>query len=67
MLRNNASVKIELFNSSGVLIRTIFNGQLSEGKYTFTVSFENMQSGIYNYTITANNKYVIAKKMIAIK
>ncbi len=63
---NGSDVELNVFNSNGELIRELYKGFLSKGKYNFRFNAENIASGIYLYKLKTDNFQSI-KKMIFIK
>lgn len=61
-----ANVKLDLYDLSGALISTIYQGEKQAGYHTFRLSASGLSSGIYFYRLTANDKIFI-KKMNIIK
>jgi hypothetical protein len=59
-------VNIKVFNLLGEEIATLLNGELSRGNYEVNFDGAKLSSGVYFYTITANN-FVATKKMMLIK
>lgn len=58
--------KLEVFDMTGKLIKTLFNSALKPGKYSYNFSSNGLSSGVYLYKIS-NGSYSIAQKMIIIK
>jgi hypothetical protein len=59
-------ITINIFNSIGKKISTLFAGELSEGFHNFTFNGENLASGIYFYSV--NSKYgTCTKKMVLLR
>lgn len=59
-------VTLKVFNLLGEEIATLVNSELTNGTYEVDFNGANFGSGIYFYTITANN-YIATKKMILLK
>ncbi len=59
-------VTLKVFNLLGEEVATLINGELTNGTYEVDFRGSNFSSGIYFYTITANN-YFDTKKMILLK
>ncbi len=68
-LKNNSLVKLEIFDVSGKVIKTIIDGYQTSGKYSYTFDATNLASGIYFYKLVINNgdDFNEVKKMILIK
>lgn len=61
-----SEVKIEVYNTSGQIIKTILNEKMSSGSHQIELHASNLASGIYYYRIEAG-KFQDVKKMILIK
>jgi hypothetical protein len=59
-------VKLEVFNSLGEKITTLVSEELNAGNYKYEWNAENLSSGIYCYTLTANN-FSQTKKLVLLK
>ncbi len=59
-------VTLKVYNLLGEEIATLLNSELKNGTYEVDFNAGNYSSGIYFYTITANN-YIATKKMILMK
>jgi len=59
-------VTLKVYNLLGEEVATLFNSELTNGTYEVDFNGANYSSGIYFYTITANN-YFATKKMILMK
>lgn len=59
-------VKLNIYNSLGKKIQSIFEGKLSSGTYTYKWSASDFPSGVYFYKLEANN-FTSVKKMTLIK
>lgn len=59
-------VNIKVYNLLGEVVATLVNGEFSTGSYEVNFDASNLSSGIYFYSITANN-FVSTKKMMLIK
>ena len=57
---------LTIYNILGEKVKTIVNGQLEKGNYSFIINGNDMASGTYIYTLTAGNKQ-ISKKMNLVK
>jgi photosystem II stability/assembly factor-like uncharacterized protein len=61
-----SNVRIEVFDAIGREIETLLNKEQAPGNYRITFDAATLSSGIYFYTITANNFYQ-TKKMILLR
>jgi len=59
-------VTMKIFNLIGEEVATILNKELKSGTYEVDFNASNLSSGVYFYTVTANN-YVATKKMLLLK
>jgi hypothetical protein len=59
-------VLIKIYNSIGEQVAELVNRELPAGSYTVDWNAENNSSGIYFYTLSANN-FASTKKMILLK
>jgi len=59
-------VTLKVYNLLGEEVTTLINKEMTSGSYEVDFNGTNLSSGIYLYTITANN-YVATKKMILLK
>ena len=65
-VRSFSQVKVEVFNQTGELISTLFDGHLKGGEYEVNFNAHNFASGIYYYRMTAGN-FISTRKMILLK
>lgn len=59
-------VTIELFNSIGIKVATLFNGVASTGVNTFTIDAQALPAGNYTYRMTAGG-FSSAKSIVVVK
>lgn len=59
-------VTLKVFNLLGEQVATLVNGELKNGNYEISFKGTEFSSGIYFYTLTANN-FVSTKKMILLR
>ena len=59
----NENLKIIIYNILGQKVATVFNGNLSAGRYSFRWNADNFSSGIYFCRMTAGS-YTSVKKMV---
>lgn len=59
-------VKLEVFNSNGQLIETLFEGEKEAGVYTIEYNASKLASGIYFYRLKTSSESIV-KKMHLIK
>jgi type IX secretion system substrate protein len=62
-IENSANLSLEVVNMIGQKVFEMNKGQVDAGTYTFEVSAENLENGIYFYTVKANDN-TMTKKMI---
>lgn len=65
-LRNNADVKVEVFNLAGQLVETIADGHYRAGSHKVNWDASNYSSGIYFYKLSTGEE-VITKRMTLLK
>jgi len=65
-LPKSEKVKIEIFNTLGQRIETIFDGKFPSGNHEIEFNGNNYASGIYFYSMKAGN-YNNVRKMILVK
>lgn len=66
-LIEDSHVKIDIYDLLGNKIKTLVNGNLSEGRHKAEFNAVNQPSGIYFYTLSVNRNSSITKKMILLK
>ncbi|MBN1968570.1 MAG: T9SS type A sorting domain-containing protein [Candidatus Delongbacteria bacterium] len=64
--KNNGNVKLSVFNVQGELVATLVNGNFVSGLHTVNFDASALNSGVYYYRLTADNKS-ITRKMILVK
>lgn len=62
-LNESSLIKFEIRNSLGQTVHRVNKGKLNMGKHSLRIYVSNLSSGIYFYTIYAN-EYSITKKLI---
>jgi len=65
-LEKTGNITIELFNTAGQKLRTLYQGVQTAGRHSLIVNAANLASGIYLYRLTANGHSSI-RKMILVK
>ncbi len=63
---NTAKVTINVYNTLGQLVSTLVNQQLNAGHYKVDFDASKLTSGVYFYTLSANNN-LFTKKMMLLK
>lgn len=66
----NAFVRLDVYDVSGRMVKTLLNGEKSAGYYNVTLDASELSSGIYIYTISAktnNNIINLSRKMVLLK
>ncbi len=69
-LAEKSNVKLTIYDILGRQIQTLFEGQQNSGTHTYRFNASNLSSGIYFYTMEANDgerTYKDVKKMILLK
>lgn len=59
-------VELGVYDSKGVLVQTVVNGERVAGTYTETVNVQDLTSGTYVYMLRQNGK-VLTRSMIVVK
>jgi hypothetical protein len=62
-----SNVEIQVYNSWGSLVAELVNTTQAQGNHSVIFNASNIPSGMYIYTLRANNQLVDTKKMILIK
>ena len=65
-LTNASEVKLSVFNINGQLVSELVNGEMNAGIHTVNFDGNNLNSGIYFYTLEANG-ISVTKKMVLTK
>ena len=72
-IKENAHIKIDIFNLTGEQLKTLVNQDLSAGRYKYLWDAEGFPSGVYIYRLTSSNlngkqvNYQSARKMVLLK
>lgn len=66
VLARSADISLDVFDSKGAFVQSIFNGYKNAGDYEFSFDASNLSSGIYFYTITSGD-FKETKRMVLIK
>jgi len=61
-----AHVSLEVFDTSGRLVKRIFSGTIVAGEYTERIEFDNTAAGLYFIRLKSSS-YQEVKKLILIK
>ena len=59
-------VKVDVYDITGRLVKSVFNGSLPTGNHTLSVNLEDLASGVYMYRLQTNDKVQI-KRMTLVK
>lgn len=63
-----SKVSLKIYDVSGRLVKTIFdNAELNAGMFTHTFDASQIASGVYFYSLTADNVLIDSKKMAVVK
>lgn len=63
-LKNEARVKIQIFNQLGMMVSEVTDGLLKEGEHNIQFFNTTLSPGIYILKLTMNELYTIGKKII---
>ncbi|MFA5012292.1 MAG: T9SS type A sorting domain-containing protein [Ignavibacteria bacterium] len=66
-LRVKSLITLRIYDISGKEITTLVNGYKSAGEYKILFDAVNLSSGIYFYSMLADNKLIDTKKLIIVK
>lgn len=66
VLTNAGPISLEVFNTVGEKVATLFNGYTQAGDHKYIFDATDLSSGVYYYTITAGD-YKATKKMVLVK
>lgn len=66
VLPETGTVKLNVYNILGQLVKELYNGVLEAGEHTLNFDASGMPSGTYIYQIEAGN-YISARKMVLLK
>jgi hypothetical protein len=66
-LKSEGQVTLSVFNAKGELVSQLVNGKKSAGNHTVSFNGEGLNSGIYFYRLSVNDKVVAGKKMMMLK
>ncbi|MCK4979217.1 MAG: T9SS type A sorting domain-containing protein, partial [Candidatus Delongbacteria bacterium] len=65
-LENDAVVSLNIYNMTGQIVATLVNSSYAKGTHTVNFNAEGLTSGIYYYTLKADDMN-ITKKMLLVK
>jgi hypothetical protein len=65
-LADDAKVNLSVYNTNGQLVRTLLDGKIEKGLHTVKFNGEDLNSGIYFYSLEMNGN-VHTRKMIMLK
>jgi len=63
---NNENVTLKVFDSGGKLVTTLLDGKMKKGKHQVNFDASRYRSGIYFYTLQAENA-MMTRKMVLLK
>ena len=61
-----ANTTLKVYNTMGVLVATLVNGQKQAGRHDVTLNVNDLPSGIYYYALQQNN-FAATKKCVVLK
>jgi hypothetical protein len=61
------NVKLNLYDVTGRVVKTLVNGEIKPGYYTMTLEGKDFVSGVYFLRFKAGDEYKSTKKMILVK
>jgi len=62
-----SNVRVSIYDIAGQLVKTLVNTEQNSGNYSVTYDADDLSSGVYFYSMFANNSLVGTRKMILIK
>ena len=65
-LAANSNVKLNVYNYSGQLLKSLVNGTMNAGFHAVNFDASSLSAGVYYYTLVAGNS-VMSNKMILVK
>lgn len=65
-LKNNASVKLTVFDANGSIVSVLNNGQMAKGKHNVVFNASELSTGVYFYSLNVDGLSQ-TKKMLFIK
>lgn len=66
-LKENSKVKLQVFNILGEEVKLIIDKEMPAGNHEQKFIASDISSGVYFYTLTADNRFIGAKKLILLK
>ncbi|MBE2281005.1 MAG: T9SS type A sorting domain-containing protein [Ignavibacteriaceae bacterium] len=63
----SGNIQLTIYDQSGTLVETLFDGYITEGYYNFSWNASNYASGVYFYKLTSNTGINRVNKMIYLK
>ncbi|HAQ61934.1 TPA: hypothetical protein DCR49_08055 [Candidatus Delongbacteria bacterium] len=66
-LKSVGQVTMSVFNTKGELVSQLVNAKKTAGNHTVVFNGEGLNSGIYFYRLSVNDKVVASKKMMMLK
>ncbi len=66
-LESEGQVTLSVFNTKGELVSSLVNGMKTAGNHSVNFNGEGLNSGIYFYRLSVNDKVVASKKMMMLK
>ncbi|WP_430931187.1 T9SS type A sorting domain-containing protein [Saccharicrinis sp. 156] len=66
-LEKTGLVSLEIYNCSGVKIKSLVNAVQSTGDYSISLDASDLSSGMYFYSLQVDNKTIATKKMVVVK
>ena len=66
-VKKSGLVSLNIYNSSGVQVKSLVNAVQSIGDYKVTLNASELPSGIYFYSLQVDNKIIATRKMIAVR
>ena len=65
-LKQDSKVKLTIYNVAGQMVKQVIDKELTAGYYSKVFNADNLNSGVYYYTLKTDDKK-ISKKMVLVK
>ena len=66
-IKDNAYVKLSVYNSKGELISNLVNQKQNRGRHSFVYNSDKLNSGVYYYRLEVDSKLSTTRKMLYLK
>ena len=66
-LPKKANIELNIYNTLGQFVKRLVNNEQNANYYSITINSVDLSSGVYFYSLIADNKLIETKKFIIIK